>query len=193
MLRICLDAVPHNIYSRSVYIGHCTELQSWPDYAAPEGLTIRTAGEDDLAGLAHRVPPSSLHRLRARLREGQTMLIALAEGEIAGYAWICASAEGAAAKAHLLDLKQGEALHWDSVTFEEFRRQGVYTELQKFSRAYLKGRGYARVYGAANTRNPAPVKMMKKLGLKPVHLRHTMRILGRKRQWLEPIPPDFQV
>ena len=121
------------------------------------------------------------------------MLLAEIEGEPAGYAWICTQPESAAAASHGLTLGPGECLHWSSATFEEFRRRGVYTSLQRFSRAYMKAHGYKRVYGGADTRNPAPLRMIKNLGLKPVRLRHLRCVLRRTQQWNERVPPDFSV
>lgn len=191
--RICLDFMSSRIHSHSVTVVHCADLQSWPDYAGEDWLTIRTAEPADLAALAERVPPSAMRLFRARLAEGQIMFVALVGGEIAGYAWMCTQPDAWAPQDHGLRLQPGEGLHWDSVTFEEFRARGIYTALQRFSRAHMKAKGYQRVYGGADTRNPAPLRMMKTLALKPVHLYCERRILGRKRAWVEPIPADFKV
>jgi GNAT superfamily N-acetyltransferase len=193
MLSRSLRYAARRIYSGHDTVIHCADLQSWPDYEAQERLTIRRGAEADLARLARRMPPSSIRTFRARLDEGQIMFIAEVDGELAGYAWMCTRTDSHAAKSHGLELKPGEGLHWDSATFPEFQRQGIYTALQRFSRAFMKSRGYSRVYGGADTSNPAPLRMMKKLGLKPVRLLRLRRILGRERRWVEAIPPDFRL
>ena len=192
-VRSALDAISREVYSHGITIVHRAELASWPDFQPQAGLTIRPGGAADLDRLADDLRPSVICNLHARLDQGQLVFIAEVDGDVAGYAWMCTQSDSRAARNHGLDLGPGEGLHWDSRTLERHRRQGVYTALQRFSRAYMKARGYVRIYGGANTRNPAPVRMMKNLALQPVHLCHVRRVLGRKRLWVEPIPRGFSV
>lgn len=192
-VRSVLNAISRKVFSREVVIVHCAELASWPDFQPQAGLTIRPGSAADLDRLADDLPPSSIRSLHARLDQGQLVFIAEVDGDVAGYAWMCTQADSRAAREHGLDLGPGEGLHWDSRTFERYRRQGVYTALQRFSRAYMKARGYVRIYGGANVNNPAPMRMMKNLGLQPVHVYHMRRVLGRERMWTEAIQPDLPI
>jgi GNAT superfamily N-acetyltransferase len=192
-VRSALDAISRVVYSHEIAIVHCAELASWPDFEPQAGLTIRPGCAADLDRLEDDLPPSRICKFHARFDQGQLVFIAEVDGDVAGYAWMCTQSDSRAAREHGLNLGPGEGLHWDSRTLERYRRQGVYTALQRFSRGYMKARGYVRVYGGANIRNPAPLRMMKNLGLQPVHVYHMRRILGRKRRWVEPIPPGFSV
>jgi GNAT superfamily N-acetyltransferase len=187
--RLCLDAASRTIYSRSDLVVHCADLERWPDFTPPGGLTIRPAQTSDLRRLAARLPPSVIRSFRGRMREGQIMFLAEVEEVPAGYAWMCTQPDAKAPASHGLRLEPGEGLHWSSFTFEDFRQRGIYTALQRFSRSYMKARGCVRVYGGADTRNPAPLRMMKRLGLRPVHVCRVRRVLGRRRQWVEPVAP----
>jgi len=193
VLRLCFDAISRRIYSHDITIVHCAALESWPDFKPENALVIRLAAAADLDRLSDELPPSVIRAFRARFDEGQIMFLAEVDGKPAGYAWMCTKPGSRPARDHGLDLKPGEGVHYGSMTLEKFRRQGIYTALQRFSRAHMRARGYSRVYGGANIRIPAPVRMMKNLHLRPVHLCHITRILGRRRVWVQPVPPDFGV
>jgi GNAT superfamily N-acetyltransferase len=193
VLRLCFDTLSRTIYSHDITIVHSADLASWPDFEPGNVLTMRLAEAADLDRLSAELPPSVIRTFRARFDEGQIMFLAEVGGKLAGYAWMCTKPDSRPARDHGLDLKPGEGVHYGSMTLEDFRRQGIYTALQRFSRAYMRAHGYSRVYGGANIRMPAPVRMMKNLGLRPVQVCHSRRILGRRRVWAEPLPPNFTI
>jgi len=193
MMRHSAQRLAKRLWSDLAAVIHCTDLRSWPDYEPDPRAPIRPATEADLQRLSSAIAPSVLRRFAARLKQGQTMLIAEVAGEIAAFAWLCPIPGTYPTATHGIDLGPGEYVHYNSVTLPQFRQRGLYTALQRFSRAHMRDRGYLRAYGGAVIGSPAPMRMMRNLGLRPVHLYRERWRLGRLRRWTEPVPPDLGI
>lgn len=188
VLRSAWVRLGRRMASHQVTLVHVTELASWPDYQPVPGVVARVGGPGDVDRLRDELPPSLIRLFHWRLNRGQVFFVAEVEGKIGSYAWVATEADSHAARAHGLRLGPGECVHYGSVTLPRFRRRGLYTELQKLSRAHMRGLGYTRLYGGAVVGDPAPERMAARLGLKPVHLNHERWRLGFLRTWTEPAP-----
>jgi GNAT superfamily N-acetyltransferase len=135
-----------------------------PDLKSKIPLEIRPLERNDLFLLRKIERPSEVNLSEKRLAHGHKGLIALYQGQPAGYAWGCPEVDPQLERVHLT-LAPGDVLLTDVFTSPPFRGQGIQTTLTLERFRLFRDLGYQRAISYIEIHNaPSLAVWQRKLG-----------------------------
>jgi GNAT superfamily N-acetyltransferase len=140
-------------------------LEPLPDLQPKIALEIREFEPADVDLVKQIDRPSEARACALRLAHGHKGLLALHNGQPAGYAWGCA--EMALERVHL-KLDPGEVLCTDACTALAFRGKGVQTALTLARFRLFRDLGYQRAIAYIEARNYPSLAVWRKFGSRVV-------------------------
>lgn len=143
----------------------------WPRIAAE----IRSFEPADLEMVRHIDRPSEVKQCAKRLALGHQGLIALYDGQPAGYAWCCMDCNPIVERVRLR-LEPGDVLCVDAYTAPAFRGQGIQTALALARMHLFREQGYQRAIAYIETGNLPSLAVWHKVGSREVDLIDFLRI-----------------
>ena len=138
-------------------------LQPLPHLSAKIALEIRDFKARDLEFVVQIYRPSEAKLLAQRLARGHRGLMALHQGQPAGFAWGCAEIDPELDRVEL-KLEPGDMLCVDVYTNPAFRGQGVHTALTIARFGLFRDLGYRRAIAYIETRNQPSLAVWRKFG-----------------------------
>ena len=138
-------------------------LDPLPDLPTKIKLDIRPIERADLELVRHIDRPSEARASARRLERGHTGLLALYQGQPAGYAWGCAEVEPSLERVQL-KLEPGDMLCVDAYTAPPFRGKGIQTALSLARLHFFRDLGYRRAITYIEQHNAPSLAVWRKLG-----------------------------
>lgn len=138
-------------------------LDPLPDLKAKIDLEIRDFEKGDLEFVGQIYRPSEARLFAQRLDRGHQGLMALHQGQPAGFAWGCGEIDPELDRVEL-KLEPGDMLCVDVYTNPVFRGQGVHTALTIARFKYFRDLGYRRAIAYIETRNGPSLAVWRKFG-----------------------------
>jgi GNAT superfamily N-acetyltransferase len=138
-------------------------LDPLPDLPAKIKLDIRPMGPADLEWVRQIDRPSEARASARRLERGHIGLLALYQGQPAGYAWACAEVELSLERVQL-KLEPGDMLCVDAYTAPPFRGKGIQTALSLARLQLFRDQGYHRAIAYIEQHNAPSLAVWRKLG-----------------------------
>lgn len=134
-----------------------------PNLSPKIPLDIREITSNDVALIREIDTPSQANVCRRRLAYGHQGLLALHNGQPAGYAWGCATFEPDLERVHL-NLNPDDMLCVDVYTAPAFRNRGIQTTLVLARFRLFQDLGYQRAIAYIETHNYPSLAVWKKVG-----------------------------
>jgi GNAT superfamily N-acetyltransferase len=141
----------------------CSLTAPLPDLQPKLPLEIRPFEQADLEFVRQADRPSEARACARRLERGHAGLVALHQGQMAGYAWACTEVNPSLERVQLT-LAHGDVLCVDAYTAPAFRGNGVQTALALARFRLFGGLGYQRALAYIERRNSPSLAVWRKLG-----------------------------
>jgi GNAT superfamily N-acetyltransferase len=153
-------------HSQFVIVARSLE-EPLPDLQPKIELEIRLFEPKDMELVRHIDRPSEARACTRRLECGHKGLIALYEGQPAGYAWGCAEIDPTLERVEL-KLEPGDVLCVDAYTAPAFRGKGIQTTLSLARFRLFRDLGYRRAIAYIERHNNPSLAVWRKVGSREI-------------------------
>jgi GNAT superfamily N-acetyltransferase len=127
------------------------------------GLIVRIAKSGDIRRL-QRFAKFNDGQAQKRLNAGHLCFVALSDGNLANYAWVCFHECYINELEIKIRLRPGSAYRYDVFTFPAYRGKGVYPSVFEESCNYLSQIGIKELYGLVDSGNSRMLRVFEKAG-----------------------------
>jgi len=174
-------ALPALVCWRIEYLVLARSLEGpLPEREARVPVKFSVAGPETIDRLRSFVPPSEADYFARRLALGRTCMVAWIGDEVAAYAWATDQVRFEIDNLEIR-LEPGDAYVDDNFTWPRHRGLGVQTALHLHLLKWLQARSFRRVLAIVEMNNASSLKVVDKLGYRPVDRLHFRRFLHWRR------------
>lgn len=189
-------ALRRRIYLRREGYLTCVDVAALGGGPGPSGPAIVTfeASDGDLDRVQEAVGPAACASLRRRAAEGDAIILAEIDGDIAGYCALSFRPTYAREADCVVPVQEGEAYGHSAFTLPRYRRRGVYTAMLAASLKLARDRGVSRVWGVVAIPNePSRSGLRTKTPARAVAAAGSIRVLGLPFRWQRPLAEGEQL
>jgi len=152
------------LYHRNQFVVMaCSLLEPLPDLRPKIELEIRAFEPSDLSLLTGCDFPSDIRLCAQRLKYGHLGVLALAQDQVAGYAWTYTSTQTALDRIRF-DLSSKEVLFLSDYTVPTFRGLGVHTAMTLRRLQIFQELGYQNAFACVDSKNGPSLAVYRKVG-----------------------------
>lgn len=158
-----------------------------PEYICKIPVDLRIySGEENIElvteklRLAGRPAPQEIE---SRLRDGNVVVVAYAEGRLAGFDWMSFHNLWVEEFSLTLRVQAGEAVVFDTFVLPEWRGRGIQSCLNHALRCHAQACGMVRTLTYISALNTQSLKAPKRMGSKKVMTIFSFRFRGMSRPW----------